>query len=94
MKNNGKQWYKSKTIRFNGAMLTVAVAILGTPELLDVIVLMPEAWRAWLLGVIPLLLAVGNIFLRFVTGEPIVNGFVKGGVVEKASLEEQDKSDG
>ncbi len=86
MENNGKQWHQSKTLRFNGVMiLTVAVAVLGTPELLDFIVLMPEAWRGWLLGAIPLLLAVGNIFLRFATGEPIVN---------KASLEEEDKSDG
>ena len=84
MENNGKQWHQSKTIRFNGAILAVAVAILGTPELIDFIVLMPEAWRGWLLGAIPLLLAAGNIFLRFTTGEPIVN---------KASIEEQDQSD-
>ncbi len=69
----GKRWFQSKTIWFNGFMLLSAiVGVLGSPELLDFVELLPESWRAWLLAVIPFLLVIGNVILRLVTREPIV----------------------
>ena len=91
MENNGKQWYQSKTIRFNLVMfLPIILALLGDPELLDFIALLPEQWNTWLLLAIPLLLANGNILLRFLTRDPIV-GKVAAPEQEDEQVEAENK---
>lgn len=57
----GKPWYTSKTIWFNG--------ITGTLEALELMDLsfLPAPWGSYL----PVLIAVGNIWLRIITTKPV-----------------------
>jgi hypothetical protein len=68
-----KLWYHSKTILINSAVVLAAIAaVLATPELQQVIALLPAVWQPILGAAIPFLLAVINIWLRFTTTQPVV----------------------
>ena len=57
-----KVWWKSKTVWFN--ILSTFLVILSIPELAQIL---PEAWLPWL----GLFVALGNIYLRFVSNKEI-----------------------
>lgn len=62
MTQNSKPWYKSKTVWIN--ILTMIVALLTVPEIGSVV---PESAMPYIL----LITAYANIFLRFITDQPI-----------------------
>lgn len=57
-----KLWYKSKTIWWNIATLAAAIA-----SMVEFVAVLPEAWAPWVL----LAGALGNIYLRSITEDPI-----------------------
>jgi hypothetical protein len=67
-----KPVYKSKTMIFNAAtFLAFIVAILNTPEVLELVKLLPTQYQEVALLIIPALVTAVNIWLRLVTKQPV-----------------------